>query len=220
VPKIYHAKIEGRLETDRLELLRSGVTLDDGEKTAPADVQVVRKDDKHTFIEVTITEGKNRQIHRMLEAVDRTVLRLTRTGFAGLPITGLRPGQMRTLTNPELSDLKQKYLNPSKKPQPGVREDRASKYQSPSKKPQPGVREDRASKYQHPSKKPQPGVREDRASKYQHPSKKPQPGVREDRASKRDQHGKRNARDRRDVTTTGAPLRRKKQAKSVKRKRV
>jgi hypothetical protein len=129
------------------------------------------------------------------------VLRLTRTGFAGLPITGLRPGQMRTLTNPELSDLKQKYLNPSKKPQPGVREDRASKYQSPSKKPQPGVREDRA-------------------SKYQNPSKKPQPGVREDRASKRDERGKRNTRDRRDVTTTGAPLRRKKQAKSVKRKRV
>ncbi|HKP57208.1 MAG TPA: pseudouridine synthase [Polyangiales bacterium] len=121
VPKVYHAKIEGTLESQRLELLRSGVTLDDGERTAPAEVQVVRKDEKHTFIEVTITEGKNRQVHRMLEAVGRTVLRLTRTGFADLPITGLRPGQMRPLTTPELNDLKQKYLNPSKKQQPAPR---------------------------------------------------------------------------------------------------
>jgi 23S rRNA pseudouridine2605 synthase len=127
VPKIYHAKIEGPLETNRLELLRSGVTLDDGEQTAPADVQIARRDDKHTFIEVTITEGKNRQVHRMLEAVGRTVLRLTRTGFAGLAITGLRPGQIRPLSNPELSDLKQKYLNPGKKAYPGAREERPSK---------------------------------------------------------------------------------------------
>ncbi|HKU41674.1 MAG TPA: pseudouridine synthase [Polyangiales bacterium] len=115
VPKVYHAKISGKLDAKRLELLRSGVTLDDGEQTAPADVQIVRQDDKHTFIDVTITEGKNRQIHRMLDAVGRTVLRLTRTGFAELPITGLRPGQMRVLTNAELNELKAKYINPSKK---------------------------------------------------------------------------------------------------------
>jgi 23S rRNA pseudouridine2605 synthase len=127
VPKVYHAKVEGPLEQNRLELLRSGVTLDDGEQTAPAEVQIVRRDDKHTFIEVTITEGKNRQIHRMLEAVGRSVLRLTRTGFAELPITGLRPGQMRPLTNSELGDLKQKYLNPGKKQYPGARDDRERK---------------------------------------------------------------------------------------------
>jgi 23S rRNA pseudouridine2605 synthase len=120
VPKVYHAKIQGSLDEQRLELLRSGVTLDDGERTAPAEVEIVRKDDKHTFIEVTISEGKNRQIHRMLDAVGREVLRLTRLAFAGLPLEGLRPGQMRPLTQAELNDLKQKYLNPSKKVRRGA----------------------------------------------------------------------------------------------------
>jgi 23S rRNA pseudouridine2605 synthase len=115
VPKTYHAKIEGSLDDKRLELLRSGVTLDDGERTAPAEVVIMRRDDKHTFIEVTISEGKNRQIHRMLDAVGRVVLRLTRIAFAELSLEGLRAGQMRPLATAELSDLKQKYLNPSKK---------------------------------------------------------------------------------------------------------
>jgi 23S rRNA pseudouridine2605 synthase len=158
VPKIYHAKIQGSLDAQRLELLRGGVTLDDGERTAPAEVQVVRKDDKHTFIEVTITEGKNRQIHRMLEAVGRTVLRLTRTGFAGLPISGLRAGEMRPLTTPELNDLKQKYLNPSKKQGPA--------------------------------------------------------SARVQRERRPDQRTKRTARDRRNLTTTGAPARGKRTRKT------
>lgn len=118
VPKTYHAKVQGTLDAKRLDLLRSGVTLDDGESTAPAEVDIVRKDEKHTFIQVTIAEGKNRQIHRMLDAVGRVVLRLTRTSFAGLLLEGLRPGQMRPLSTGELNDLKQKYLNPSKKSKP------------------------------------------------------------------------------------------------------
>ncbi|HET6333000.1 MAG TPA: pseudouridine synthase [Polyangiales bacterium] len=118
VPKVYHAKIEGSLDAQRLDLLRAGVTLDDGEQTAPAEVDIVRRDDKHTFIDVTISEGKNRQIHRMLDAVGRVVLRLTRLAFAELGIEGLRPGQVRQLTQAELSDLKQKYLNPGKKVKP------------------------------------------------------------------------------------------------------
>jgi 23S rRNA pseudouridine2605 synthase len=118
VPKVYHAKIEGTLDGQRLDLLRAGVTLDDGEQTAPAQVDIVRKDDKHTFIEVTISEGKNRQIHRMLDAVGRVVLRLTRLAFADLGIEGLRPGQLRPLSQSELNDLKQKYLNPGKKVRP------------------------------------------------------------------------------------------------------
>ncbi len=115
VPKTYHAKIEGPLEAQRLELLRAGVTLDDGEVTAPAEVDIVRRDDRHTFISVTISEGKNRQIHRMLDAVGRVVMRLTRMSFAGLELGNMRPGEVRPLTSTELSELKQKYLNPSKK---------------------------------------------------------------------------------------------------------
>ncbi len=109
VPKIYTAKIQGQIDDRGLEALRDGVVLDDGERTAPAQVVVDRKDEKHTFLDITISEGKNRQIHRMAEAIGRSVLRLTRLSFAGLPIEGLRPGGLRPLMPSELSELQQKY---------------------------------------------------------------------------------------------------------------
>jgi 23S rRNA pseudouridine2605 synthase len=116
VPKTYNAKLEGQLDQARLELLRAGVVLDDGHKTAPAEVKVLRTDPKHTSVEITIAEGKNRQIHRMGDAVGRAVLRLTRISFAGLTVDGLRPGQLRPLSALELADLKQKYVNRPKRP--------------------------------------------------------------------------------------------------------
>jgi 23S rRNA pseudouridine2605 synthase len=111
VPKTYNAKLQGKLDAERLNQLRAGIVLDDGHKTAPAEVQIIRTDDKATSVEITISEGKNRQIHRMGEAIARTVLRLTRLSFAGLTIEGLRPGQMRPLTPRELTDLKEAYLH-------------------------------------------------------------------------------------------------------------
>ena len=110
VPKTYHAKLEGQVDKERLEALRTGVVLDDGAKTAPAEVNVLRSDGKYTSLEITIAEGKNRQIHRMGEAIGRTVVRLTRTSFAGLTLESLRAGQLRPLSALELADLKQKYL--------------------------------------------------------------------------------------------------------------
>ncbi len=112
VPKVYSAKLQGPIDERGLELLRTGVVLDDGEKTAPAEVRQLRSDEKHVWLELTISEGKNRQIHRMAEAIGRRVLRLARISFAGLQIEGLRAGKLRPLTPNELNDLKQKYLNP------------------------------------------------------------------------------------------------------------
>jgi 23S rRNA pseudouridine2605 synthase len=110
VPKTYNAKLEGEVDARRLELLRAGVTLEDGAKTGPAEVNVLRHEGKSTSLEITISEGRNRQIHRMGEAIGRSVIRLTRISFAGLTIEGLRAGQMRPLTPPELAELKQKYV--------------------------------------------------------------------------------------------------------------
>lgn len=115
VPKTYNAKLQGKLDEERLNVLRTGITLDDGHKTAPAEVKVLRSDDKATSVEITIAEGKNRQIHRMGEAIGRTVLRLTRISFAGLTLEGLRPGQLRPLTARELTDLKEAYLHKAPK---------------------------------------------------------------------------------------------------------
>jgi 23S rRNA pseudouridine2605 synthase len=115
VPKTYSAKLQGHVDERGLEMLRSGVVLDDGEKTAPATVHLMRSDEaKHTLLEITIAEGKNRQIHRMAEAINRPVMRLTRIAFAGLTIDGLRAGQMRPLKPLELSELKQKYMHTNK----------------------------------------------------------------------------------------------------------
>jgi 23S rRNA pseudouridine2605 synthase len=116
VPKTYNAKLQGKIDEARLEALRTGVVLDDGKKTAPAEVSIIRRDDKATSLEITIAEGKNRQIHRMGEAIGSTVLRLTRISFAGLTLEGLRPGQMRSLSPSELTDLKQDYLQRAQRP--------------------------------------------------------------------------------------------------------
>jgi len=115
VPKTYVAKFQGDLDIDALDALRKGVELDDGHKTASAELFVMRQERGHTWVQITITEGKNRQIHRMGEAIGHPVLRLSRIIFAGLSIDGLRPGQYRQLSRKEIDRLKRDYLNPAKR---------------------------------------------------------------------------------------------------------
>jgi 23S rRNA pseudouridine2605 synthase len=109
VPKTYVAKLSLEADERMLDALRSGVVLDDGYKTRPAQVDFLRLEDGKTWLEITISEGKNRQIHRMVEAVGARVMRLSRLSFAGLTTDGLRPGQLRPLTEAELGALKREY---------------------------------------------------------------------------------------------------------------
>lgn len=115
VPKIYAVKFQGKLGVPELDKLRNGVVLDDGYKTQPAEAFVIREDRGNTWVQLTLTEGKNRQIRRMGEAIDRRVMRLARQSFAGIDIEGLRPGEFRPLSKDELSKLKKNYLNPYKR---------------------------------------------------------------------------------------------------------
>jgi 23S rRNA pseudouridine2605 synthase len=115
VPKTYIAKVKGEVPLKALQALREGVTLDDGHKTRKSDTFVVNAERGNTWLQLTITEGKNRQIHRMLEAVGFAVMRLSRPSFAGLDVEGLRPGQCRPLMQSEIAKLKRDYLNPSMK---------------------------------------------------------------------------------------------------------
>ncbi len=115
VPKIYVAKVRGMISIESLDKLRNGVVLDDGEKTKPADVFVLREEDRNTWIQITLYEGRNRQIHRMGEAVGHPILRLARMSFAGIASEGLRPGELRELNNDELEKLKKNYLAPYRK---------------------------------------------------------------------------------------------------------
>jgi 23S rRNA pseudouridine2605 synthase len=109
VPKTYVAKLSLEADERMLDALRTGVVLDDGYKTRPAQVDFLRLEDGKTWLEITISEGKNRQIHRMVEAVGARVMRLSRLSFAGLTTEGLRPGQLRPLTEAELAALKREY---------------------------------------------------------------------------------------------------------------
>jgi 23S rRNA pseudouridine2605 synthase len=101
VPKTYRASLGGAALTDRaLRALREGVQLEDG-MTAPAKV---RRLTPHQ-LELTIYEGRNRQVRRMCEAVRRPVKQLVRIRFGTLELGELRPGRIRRLTAPELQAL-------------------------------------------------------------------------------------------------------------------
>jgi 23S rRNA pseudouridine2605 synthase len=101
VPKTYRASLGGAALTDRaLRALREGVQLEDG-MTAPAKV---RRLTPHQ-LELTIYEGRNRQVRRMCEAVRRPVKQLVRIRFGTLELGDLRPGRIRRLTAPELHAL-------------------------------------------------------------------------------------------------------------------
>ena len=102
--KTYMVKASKRLTDEQLELLRAGVDLSDG-KTRPAEVARIRDAEKYTFLNITITEGRNRQVRRMIEAVDAKVLKLVRTAIGPIGIGTLQIGHSRELTAEELHSL-------------------------------------------------------------------------------------------------------------------
>jgi pseudouridine synthase len=104
VPKTYQVKAAHLLTEDQLERLRRGVELSDG-PTRPAQVTRLRDTGRHTHLELTITEGRNRQVRRMLEAVDSKVLKLVRTAIGPVRIGELAIGRWRMLTAQEVAGL-------------------------------------------------------------------------------------------------------------------
>lgn len=106
VEKTYLVKCATRLEDEHLEQLRHGVALKDG-MTRPAKVKRVRDGESKTFLELTITEGRNRQVRRMIEAVGSKVLKLVRVKLGELTLDGMKSGKWRYLTAAEVERLKQ-----------------------------------------------------------------------------------------------------------------
>lgn len=105
VPKTYLVKASQRLTDEQLQRLRDGVELADG-PTRPARVRRVRDSEKYTHLEITLTEGRNRQVRRMIEALDATVLKLVRVKIGPIPIGGLEIGKWRSLTPAEVRMLR------------------------------------------------------------------------------------------------------------------
>jgi pseudouridine synthase len=104
VPKTYLVKSAARLSDEQLDKLRQGLVLSDG-PTKPARVTRLRDSDTRTFFEITITEGRNRQVRRMVEALGSRALKLVRTAIGPLRIGQLPIGKFRRLTPAEVKSL-------------------------------------------------------------------------------------------------------------------
>ena len=105
IPKTYMAKIEGTLTEKDLNPIRSGVELD-GELTKKCKAHIIETNKDYTKVHVTITEGKNRQVRRMFEAIGKNVEYLKRISIGQLKLTGLDRGKTRKLTENEIAYLK------------------------------------------------------------------------------------------------------------------
>lgn len=114
VAKLYRATVRPRASEAQIEKLASGVTLDDGSRTMPASVRVVAEDEGRSVLEISIREGKNRQIRRMCQAVGLSVARLRRSAVGPLKLGMLKPGTWRELTPMEVRALKGSAAKASK----------------------------------------------------------------------------------------------------------
>lgn len=105
VYKVYRLKIEGKATKEQLHAFRSGVLLEDG-ITAPAKASVIKEANDFSIVEVTLHEGKNRQIRRMCESVGIKLLDLKRIQFGLIGMHGVPEGKYRNLTDREISQLR------------------------------------------------------------------------------------------------------------------
>ena len=104
IPKCYRVTVRPDISDEQAMRLAEGVELD-GQRTAPAQVTVLSKEPGRVVVQIVITEGRNRQIRRMCEAVGLEVARLKRISIGPVRLGMLPPGKWRMLTQPELSAL-------------------------------------------------------------------------------------------------------------------
>jgi pseudouridine synthase len=108
IAKTYLVKCAGIVSDEALERLRRGVELSDG-ITLPARVRRVRDTGRNSHIEISITEGRNRQVRRMVEAIESRVLKLVRIRIGPVEIGDLRIGTWRELTAKEIAGFSSAY---------------------------------------------------------------------------------------------------------------
>lgn len=107
IDKVYVAKVKGIPSREKLKELEKGIMLEDG-ITAPAKAKLLRADRKKNtaVVELTIHEGRNRQVRRMFEAIGHPVMKLKRERYAFLTLKGLNAGDFRELTPHEVKQLR------------------------------------------------------------------------------------------------------------------
>lgn len=105
VYKTYIAKVNGRLNSSDIGWLRHGIKIEDY-TTAPALVDIIESDGIKTTVKISIYEGKNRQVRKMLAAVGKTVISLKRISFGNIELENLQAGEWKNLSKKEIEYLK------------------------------------------------------------------------------------------------------------------
>ena len=103
IPKTYLVKANTIVREDQLARMTQGLQLKRGDWASPESVRRVEDRGKYSWLEIVLTEGKNREVRRLLEAVELKTLKLVRTRIGPCSMEGLSPGKWRDLTRSEIA---------------------------------------------------------------------------------------------------------------------
>lgn len=111
IDKTYNVTVKGKITNEDVEKLQKGVEIDDEYTTKPAKVKILKIDDEKILsrIQITIHEGKNRQVRKMCEAINKKVLALHRSKIGSIEVNDLKIGKWRYLTSKEIVNLHKKH---------------------------------------------------------------------------------------------------------------
>jgi len=105
VAKVYEARVKGLPPEYAIDRLRAGVVLEDGTRTARAEITMIKSTDINSWFEIILHEGKNQQIRKMFDLIGHSVIKLRRIRIGSLTDQRLKPGEWRLLTTNEVSQL-------------------------------------------------------------------------------------------------------------------
>ena len=130
IPRTYLVKVQGVVTPEHLDRLRSGKIRLDGRPVLPLELEQERLTETNSWYRITLTEGRNREVRRLFDALHYFVLKLTRIAFGNLDLSGLEPGEYRLVTSEEIGLL----LTGTrwKKKEPSAPPTRASRRENPS----------------------------------------------------------------------------------------
>jgi pseudouridine synthase len=114
VEKVYVARVEGRPMAEDIAAIERGIPLPDG-PTAPSKARIISRGERSSIIEITVKEGRNRMIRRMMAYLGHHVMDLRRQTFAGIGLGQLRLGKTRSLTPAEVASLQKLAEKPKPK---------------------------------------------------------------------------------------------------------
>jgi len=106
IPKVYEVKVKGLPNENAINKLRRGIRLEDGFKTAPAQIKELKSTQNNGWYEVTLYEGHNQQIRKMFDAIGHSVMKLRRIAIGKIADDHLKLGAYRKLTEKEVASFK------------------------------------------------------------------------------------------------------------------